>query len=819
MSDQVLWLAELTVYDPAIAGTRTLRYASGLGHVTGPSETPANAWYDPRIKQPALMKRDLFQSGTTYGRSRVGYGDLVLLNDDGALDGLIDYGFDGRAVTIRRGEPGAAYPAGFTTVLVGTMEQAEFSSSEVRVKLRDRQFELQVPLQPTKYAGDNVLPAGLEGVEDLAGKPKPVLYGTVNNVPAVPVNTAKLIFQVAAVLTGSACNEITAVYDRGIPLTFPLPLAAAGSTSVQMAGVAYGAGIWVAVGSGGAIKTSTDNGATWSSQTSTFGGDHARAVIYAGGQFVMVGDNAKLATSPDGISWTSQTSGFGTDAIRAITYGAGTYVIGGANGKAATSTNATAWTSRTSQFGTTTIRAAAYGNGIFILAGESGKLSSSPTGATWTARTSTFGTTNINAAVFGGEVFSVGGASGTLASSLDGILWHSRSSGTTAAILAGTYSHGAHIMVGFSNEATVSRDGLTWFLVDTGETNPDFNAIAAGNGIVVAMDWTFTRAYTTPAQTTYGSQADLLDDSLAPSYGRFKSYPAGGYFRLGSPPAGLVTADVTQGASAADRTAGQVWAALMTRAGYGGDYSTSDVAALDAANDSVIGYFADSETTYERALDEVAASVGAWWGPDRTGTFRIKQLTAPSGTPAIRLTANDLLKAPERISTLDQGRGLPSYRTTVRYAKNWTVQTDLAGGVDEARRARLAKEWLEVSSADTDVQDAHLLAPETIEDSLLYAVSGASAEAARRQTLRGIRGDRFTLQVPLNDETESLDLGDVIELSHPRFGLENGKLFRVLSVDPDANQRSITLGIWTPSINNHGGVSVALTLAGSGTVT
>jgi hypothetical protein len=221
-----IYIAELTVYDDDLATTRVLYYSSGVGMTTRPTEAPASTYFDPRIKQASGLKRDLFDSRTTQGRSRTGFGDLLLLNDDGELDGLIDHGFDGRQIIVRQGERGAAYPSEFITVLIGTMEQAEFSSDLVRVKIRDRQFETEVPLQPTKYDGDNVLPAGLEGVEDLKGKPKPVCYGKVVNVPAVCVNTSKLIYQIA----DAEVSAIDMVYDRGIPLSVGFPPVAMGLT-------------------------------------------------------------------------------------------------------------------------------------------------------------------------------------------------------------------------------------------------------------------------------------------------------------------------------------------------------------------------------------------------------------------------------------------------------------------------------------------------------------------------------------------------------------------------------------------------------------
>ena len=131
MTTPQVYLAEIVVYDPSLPGTRTLRYAT-RGFVTGPAETPANTFYDERLSQPAALKRDIFSAGTTQGASRVGYGDLLLLNGDGALDALRDYGVDGRVLTIRKGLPGAAYPSGFPVDFVGTMDTAEFITHVLR---------------------------------------------------------------------------------------------------------------------------------------------------------------------------------------------------------------------------------------------------------------------------------------------------------------------------------------------------------------------------------------------------------------------------------------------------------------------------------------------------------------------------------------------------------------------------------------------------------------------------------------------------------------------------------------------------------------
>src|SRR3990167_494953 len=206
--DEVV-LVEAVVWNPNTGATTTRRYATGQGHVTGPAETPADTTYDARVRQGLDVTRTMFGGRTTRGRSTVGLGAVVLYNGDQALDDFIDLGVDKRTLTIRRGAVGAAYPSGFTTDFVGTMANVEVTQEEVRLLLRDRQAEVNVPLQTTKYTGAGL--STLEGVAgDLKGKPKPVCYGKVLNVPVVFVETAKLIAQVA----DAATQSLDKVYDR-----------------------------------------------------------------------------------------------------------------------------------------------------------------------------------------------------------------------------------------------------------------------------------------------------------------------------------------------------------------------------------------------------------------------------------------------------------------------------------------------------------------------------------------------------------------------------------------------------------------------------
>lgn len=206
-----LYLAEIDAYNPVSGLVETLRFGS-MGYVTGPAETPAHAYYEPRIQQPALYR---VESGIGKSESRGGYGELVLTNADRGLDSYVNYGFDGRTFRLLAGESTSAYAA-LTVLLHGTCQGAQWDGDTVSIRIRDRQELLDNPLQANKYGGTNALPAGVDGVaDDLKGQVKPLLYGTALNIQPPCVNTSRLIYQIH----DGSLAAVAAVYDNGVALT------------------------------------------------------------------------------------------------------------------------------------------------------------------------------------------------------------------------------------------------------------------------------------------------------------------------------------------------------------------------------------------------------------------------------------------------------------------------------------------------------------------------------------------------------------------------------------------------------------------------
>lgn len=194
------------------AGTLQTFYFSTDRFVSMPSDSPANTVFNDCVMDAGSLGLHVFSDGRTGGNTKLETGEITLANSDGSFDFLVDYSFDGRPVIIRSGNIGDAYPSGFSTVFTGTVDNVEATWDKIVIRLRDKQFVFSLPVLTTKYVGTNALPAGIEGTpNDIQGKVKPRVYGTVFNVPPVFINTSLLTYQISDI----PVVDIPAVYDRG----------------------------------------------------------------------------------------------------------------------------------------------------------------------------------------------------------------------------------------------------------------------------------------------------------------------------------------------------------------------------------------------------------------------------------------------------------------------------------------------------------------------------------------------------------------------------------------------------------------------------
>lgn len=199
-----IFLLDVTGYDPDTAGLVTWRFCTGSGFRDG------SAIYTPRIENPGLFGRSISTSELG-GRQAISYGEITLTNIDGALDGMADDFFDGRQLALKIVDEADGLGSA-VTILRANIEAVAVERERVSIRLRDRMAVMDTLFSQSKYAGDNVLPYGLEGTaDDLKDQQKPRIFGRIALMEPVLVNTSKLIYQV----NDGPVDMVFNVFDAG----------------------------------------------------------------------------------------------------------------------------------------------------------------------------------------------------------------------------------------------------------------------------------------------------------------------------------------------------------------------------------------------------------------------------------------------------------------------------------------------------------------------------------------------------------------------------------------------------------------------------
>lgn len=149
--------------------------------------------------------------------------------------------------------------------------------------------------------------------------------------------------------------------------------------------------------------------------------------VWSGQQFVLLGANGTIRTSPDGTLIQQSNSGT-TAALYDVIWGGGRYVAVGAGGTVLTSSDGSGWTPQSSGF-FDYLYGVAWTGSRFVAVGGQGGIITSPDGVTWTSQTS--GTSNaLHGVVWTGSKLVAVGQYGTILSSPDGAVWTAQTSNT-----------------------------------------------------------------------------------------------------------------------------------------------------------------------------------------------------------------------------------------------------------------------------------------------------------------------------------------------------------------------------------------------------
>ena len=221
------------------------------------------------------------------------------------------------------------------------------------------------------------------------------------------------------------------------------------------------------------INISVDNSTpSWSTINMTFTSNAAiNSIAYGNGTWVAGGTLGQVRSSTDGISWTTRLLGFTTN-ITTIEFGNNIFVLGTARGGIRTSTDAITWTARTgpSSISFSKIK---YVNNIFLASYLGNAFARSTDGVTWTSSNILY-TSGMFGMSYGAGVFvavggRAGGNSGIFRSSTNGITWTSRASLTGVTPRAVEFINNKFYAIGASSSGFIaeSTNGITWTTTST----------------------------------------------------------------------------------------------------------------------------------------------------------------------------------------------------------------------------------------------------------------------------------------------------------------------------------------------------------------
>ena len=325
-----------------------------------------------------------------------------------------------------------------------------------------------------------------------------------------------------------AAGNYAAVGDFGVIMTSAngIDWVMRQSGTMNLNGVAAGAGKYVAVGNGGRILLSVDGGTTWNEQSSGTA-SHLNCVTFNGTVFVAVGNSQinenppyvpkiTVLTSTDGVNWVDRSPLLAInetlDLFDIAAGAAGKLVAVGMGGVIFTSAdNGVSWTRIPDDLVNRggSINSITYGNGTFVAVGDFGQVTtSSDNGVTWNP-ISVFSVANLKGVAFGTigdagnpqDIFVAVGSDGEVLTSENlGVNWTSQftglaNSGSGAVLQTAVIGLNRSVVpnvpqvlvAGDKGHILTSADAVAWTSQLRSVTSATLKAVTRGNGVFVAV--------------------------------------------------------------------------------------------------------------------------------------------------------------------------------------------------------------------------------------------------------------------------------------------------------------------------------------------
>jgi photosystem II stability/assembly factor-like uncharacterized protein len=297
------------------------------------------------------------------------------------------------------------------------------------------------------------------------------------------------------------------------------PLDMIGGVFVTINGVAYGNGMFVAVGNqfDGGIYYSPD-AVSWT-QYDNADDNYFNQVRFLNGQFIAVGAMGLIATSTDGATWTDISFRVTSLPILSVAYGNNLF-LAAADDEFITLSHAlysspdgVAWTELAPLPNNERAHRVKFMDGLFyVFCLDS--IYSSPDGTSWTTVVSVQNS-NFNDFLHANNVYiALGSNQSKILTSPDAVTWTERWSGPSYfAFTRVIYANNTFVMLTNYSNIFVSQDGIAWTEANNYTDDP-FTDIAYGNGLFVVVGY-YGTVYSSPDGVNWTNRVEGVNSSLS----------------------------------------------------------------------------------------------------------------------------------------------------------------------------------------------------------------------------------------------------------------------------------------------------------------
>lgn len=188
--------------------------------------------------------------------------------------------------------------------------------------------------------------------------------------------------------------------------------------------------------------------------------------------------------------------------------------------------------------------------------------------------------------------------------------------------------------------------------------------------------------------------------------------------------------------------------------------------------------YLENENDVGQAIDAVLTGLLTIWYDTRAGDFTIKRIEPASGPPTLYLTdleITDWREVPE------EEEPPIHWKVTIKGDHNWTPMSNPEATLSQDRREWLKEEFRSRSYEFPATQTTYPLATEGgPHETCLNALGACSVVGQWWHALYGT--ERRLMSVTAKLQLLSVELGDVVQITRNRFGMEEGVLGRVVEL-------------------------------------